>query len=224
MISAAGTRREPNTSIAASALGGVGGGADGAAADGAGAGGAAVGAAGAGAGGVVIGAGAAGGGATGERAQAAAASRTGSAYLIRSRYYIRRNKTTPIVSNDARIRTLPEDLRSPGNACRERAPAHAGGGAIGRGRGAIGRGAQRGEQALADQVGVARPAAGDVAAVLDDECVAVVVAGAAPGQLARSELEVLGPGERRADLVVCRKSVVGSCGAPVVCRKSAGGK
>src|SRR5882672_5438716 len=60
---------------------------------------------------------------------------------------------------------------------------------------------QRGEQALADQIGVAGPSAGDVATIVDDKRVAIVVAGAAPRQLAGPELEVLGPGERRADLV-----------------------
>src|SRR5690349_17666618 len=58
------------------------------------------------------------------------------------------------------------------------------------------------DQFLADQVGIARPARGDVAAMLDDKRVRVVLARAALGQLARSALEVFGPGEGGADLVL----------------------
>src|ERR1041384_4165950 len=58
------------------------------------------------------------------------------------------------------------------------------------------------DQPLREQVGVARPARRDVAAILDDERVAVIVAGAAARQLARAALEVLGARQRGDDLVL----------------------
>src|SRR4051812_43941363 len=58
------------------------------------------------------------------------------------------------------------------------------------------------DQLLRDEVRVAGPAGRDVATVLDDERVGVVVARAALGQLARAALEVLRLGERGADLVL----------------------